>query len=64
MHELHVEGWIAGSNSASFVQMINSGLLPNVDALGLLQKNWENCVRLLCIIQRKRASRKRMQREV
>lgn len=38
MHELDGEGWIAGSNSASFVQMINSGLLPNVDALGLLQK--------------------------
>lgn len=37
MHELNGEGWIAGSHSAAFVQMIKSGLPPNVDALRLLQ---------------------------
>lgn len=53
MHELSGEGWIAGSHSASFVQMIKLRLPPNMDALRLLQKNWENCVRPFCIILQK-----------
>lgn len=64
MHELSGEGWIAGSHSTAFVQMIKSGLPLNVDALRLLQENWENCVRPFCIILQKQTLCKRMQQKV